>query len=77
MVRMLTFPCTEYKVHMYFISVGELRTCMLHGVAKIKKQTKKKKKEKRKLISGSKTKERKRFQDILRHENLLSCRLFS
>jgi len=28
------------------------------------------KKEKRKLISGSKTKERKRFQYILKHENL-------
>ena len=72
MVRILPFPFTENRVHMDFISVRELRTCMLHGVAKIKKQTKR-----RKLISGSKTKERKRFQDILRDENRLSRRLHS
>ena len=48
---------------MCFIPAGELRTWMLHGVAKIKKQTKN-----RKSISGSKPKYRKWFQDILRYE---------
>ena len=60
--RILHFPCREYRGHMCFIPAGELRTCMLHGEAKIKKQTKN-----RRFASESKTKDRKWFQDILRY----------
>ena len=41
MVRILPFPHTEYRVHIGFIPIGELRTCMLRAVVKIKKQTSK------------------------------------
>lgn len=53
-VRILPFPCTEYRVHTGFIPIEELRACMLHGAAKRKKQTNRK----GKLVSWSKTKDR-------------------
>ena len=37
--RILHFLCREYRGHMCFIPASQLRTCMLHGEAKIKKQT--------------------------------------